>query len=92
MNVSDLELRQAMAQLDAYRAANPARLSFTKRYSIQQALNWQTYKTCLRWHLLDATAADDDCPQAIKESAWEGDVEVDGDELVVTIYQGDSDE
>ena len=38
--------------------------------------------------LVDITAEDDECPKTIKRSDWEGDIEVDGEELVVTLHAG----
>ena len=37
---------------------------------------------------LDITAQDDECPDTISHSDWEGDIAVDGDDLVVTLYVG----
>ncbi len=63
--------------------------SFTKRYAIQDVLNWEIYKNRLRPMLVDITASDDECPDDIKVSDWQGETEVDGDDLVVTILQGE---
>jgi ribosomal protein S10 len=62
--------------------------SFTKRYSIQDVLSWEVYRNRLRHMLVDITAEDDECPEAIKRSDWEGDIEVDGEDLVVTLRAG----
>jgi hypothetical protein len=62
--------------------------SFTKRYPIQDVLNWEIYKNRLRHMLVDITAEDDECPEAIKRSDWEGDIEIDGEDLVVTLHAG----
>ena len=63
-------------------------VSFTKRYSIQDVLSWEIYKNRLRHMLVDITAEDDECPEAIKRSDWEGDIEIDGEDLVVTLHAG----
>jgi len=62
--------------------------SFTKRYSIQDVLSWEIYRNRLRHVLVDITAEDDDCPEAVKRFDWEGDIEVDGENLVVTLHAG----
>jgi len=62
--------------------------SFTRRYSIQDVLNWEIYQNRLRPMLLDITAQADECPDTIRHSDWEGDIAVDGDDLVVTLYAG----
>ena len=63
-------------------------VSFTKSYAIQDVLSWEIYQNRLRPMLLDITAQDDECPYTISHSDWEGDVAVDGDDLVVTLYVG----
>ena len=63
-------------------------ISFTKRYSIQDVLSWKINRNRL-WHMLvDITAEDDECPEAVKRSDWEGDIEVDGEDLVVRLHAG----
>jgi ribosomal protein S10 len=63
-------------------------VDFTRRYSIQDVLNWEIYKNRLRHVLVDITAEDDECPEAVKRSDWKGDIEVDGNDLVVTLCAG----
>jgi len=63
-------------------------ISFTKRYSIRDVLNWEIHRNRLRHMLVDITAEDDECPEAVKRSDWEGNIEVDSEELVVTLYAG----
>ena len=63
-------------------------ISFAKRYSIQDVLSWKFYRNRLRHMLVDITAEDDECPEAIKRSDWESDIEVDGEDLVVRLHAG----
>jgi hypothetical protein len=51
-------------------------------------LGSEIYRNRLRHMLVDITAEDDECPKTIKRSDWEGDIEVDGEELVVTLHAG----
>lgn len=52
-------------------------------------LNWEIYDDRLWPMLADITASDDECPDDIKASDWQGEIEVDGDDLVVTALQGE---
>lgn len=63
-------------------------ISFTKRHPIQDVLSWEIYRNRLRHMLVDITAEDDECPEVIKRSDWEGDIEIDGEDLVVTLHAG----
>ena len=63
--------------------------SFAQRYAIQDVLNWEVYKNRLRHLPVDITASDDECPDDIKASDWQGEIEVDCDDLVVTILPGE---
>jgi hypothetical protein len=83
-----LRPEQATLRASASQAVE-ATASFTKRYAIQDVLNWELYKNRLRPMLVDITASDDDCPDDIKASDWQGEIEVDGDDLVVTILPGE---
>jgi hypothetical protein len=64
--------------------------SFTRRYAIQDVLNWEIYRNRLRPMLVDITAEDDECPDEIKASDWQGEIEVDGGDLVVTLVPGEA--
>jgi len=46
-------------------------------------LNWEIYRNRLRHLPVDITASDDECPDDIKSSDWQGEIEVDGDDLVI---------
>jgi ribosomal protein S10 len=87
--LTEYGLRPEQAMLRAQVEPEDAEtISFTKRYSIQDVLSWEIYGNRLRHMLVDITAEDDECPEAVKRSDWEGDIEVDGDDLVVTLYAG----
>lgn len=51
-------------------------------------MSWEIYQNRLRHMLVDITAEDDERPEAVKRSDWEGDIEVDGGGLVVTLCAG----
>ena len=87
--LAEYGLRPEQATLQAQVKPEDAEaVSFTKRYSIQDVLSWEIYKNRLRHMLVDITAEDDECPEAIKRSDWGGDIEVDGNDLVVTLCAG----
>ncbi len=83
-------LRPEQATLRAQAKPEGAEIvNFTKRYSIQDVLNWEIYRNRLRHLLVDITASDDECPDNIKASDWQGKIKVDGGDLVVTILPGE---
>jgi len=85
--LAEYGLRPGQAALRAQATPEDAEaVSFTKRYAIQDMLSWEIYRNRLRPMLLDITAQHDECPDTIRHSEWEGDVVVDGDDLVVTLY------
>jgi hypothetical protein len=87
--LAEYSLRPEQAALRAQVKPEDAEaVSFTRRYSIQDVLGWEIYRNRLRHMLVDITAEDDECPKTIKRSDWEGDIEVDGEELVVTLHAG----
>ena len=100
----DVELLESLAdRLDEYglrpeQAAMRAQVtpedgqavSFTRRYAIQAVLDWEIYRNRLRPMLVDITAEDDECPDEIKASDWQGEIEVDGGDLVVTLVPGEA--
>jgi ribosomal protein S10 len=87
--LAEYGLRPEQAMLRAQVESEDAEVvSFVKRYSIQDVLSWEIYKNRLRHMLVDITAEDDECPEAIKRSDWEGDIEIDGEDLVVTLHAG----
>ena len=87
--LAEYGLRPGQAALRAVAMPEDAEaVSFTRRYSIQDVLSWEIYRNRLRSMLLDITAQDDECPDTVRHSDWEGDIEVDGEELVVTLHAG----
>ena len=65
--------------------------SFVKRYKILEVLSWTVTLDDLSMGtlLIDLAAIDDKCPAEIRESEWQGEYEIQGDEIVVTVYQGE---
>ena len=63
---------------------------FTTTFEIDNAIRWQLYKASLADKLIDLAADDPFCPDAVKESAYTGKVEVKGNEFVVTLTQGET--
>jgi ribosomal protein S10 len=87
--LSEYGLRPEQATLrPQMNSKNADAINFTKRYSIQDVLSWEIYRNRLRHMLVDITAEDDECPDAIRHSDWEGDIEVDGGDLVVILCAG----
>jgi hypothetical protein len=63
--------------------------TFTTTFEIEQIIGWELYKTSLAEELYDRAAADPRCPSQIKESAYTGEVVVEGTVFSVTLTEGE---
>ena len=63
--------------------------TFTTTFEIDQAIRWELYKSNLAEELIDRSAANAVCPQEIKQSAYTGEVSVDGKVFSVTLIEGE---
>jgi hypothetical protein len=63
--------------------------TFTTTFAIEEAITWELYKTNLADELFDRAAADLACPSQIKESAYTGEVVVEGRLFSVTLTEGE---
>jgi hypothetical protein len=63
--------------------------TFTTTFEIQTAIGWELYKTTLAEELYDRAAADPACPSQIKDSAYTGEVVVQGNLFSVTLTEGE---
>jgi hypothetical protein len=63
--------------------------TFTTTFEIETAIGWELYKTNLAEELFDRAAADLRCPSQIKESAYTGEVVVEGKLFSVTLIEGE---
>ena len=63
--------------------------TFTTALEIETAIRWELYKTSLAEELFDRAAADPRCPSQIKESAYTGEVVVEGTVFSVTLTEGE---
>jgi hypothetical protein len=63
--------------------------TFTTTFEIEPAIGWELYKTSLAEELFDRAAADPRCPSQIKESAYTGEIAVEGKVFSVTLTEGE---
>ena len=64
--------------------------TFRKTFEIEGAIRWELHKTNLAEQLFDSAADDPDCPQAIRGSAYTGEVQVQGNLFVVILTEGEA--
>jgi hypothetical protein len=64
-------------------------MTFSKTFEIEQAIQWELYKTTLAEELFDRAAADPRCLSEIKNSAYTGEVVVEGKVFSVTLTVGE---
>jgi hypothetical protein len=64
-------------------------ITFTTNFAIDDAIGWELFKTNLAEELFDRAAADPRCPSQIKESAYTGEVVVEGKLFSVTLTEGE---
>ena len=63
--------------------------TFTVTFEIDQAIQWQLYKSSLADKLIDRAAESFDCPEEIIGSAYTSEIQVKDKLFVVTLTEGE---